>query len=162
MNDEPSTGQSTALKLMQATMRFNKAEFRQRKIEGVKMSELGLLFTIRKSVESGSSGLMVSEISHILRVTSPTVTQLIKGLEKKNWVERTMDEADRRVVRISLTKEGEEVVQKAVDSTLESFAGLVAYLGEGEGNRLADLLTKAYTYYESKTDLWGGGTGESC
>ncbi|MEC0242079.1 MarR family transcriptional regulator [Paenibacillus dokdonensis] len=162
MSDNSSVENNTALKLMQATMRFNKAEFRQRKIEGIKMSELGLLFSIKKSVKPGTIGLMVSEISHKLRVTSPTVTQLIKTMEKKNWVERTMDELDRRAVRISLTEEGEAVVQKAIDSTMESFSGLIDYLGHDEGNQLADLLTKAYTYYEAKADPSGGGTIETC
>lgn len=162
MSDYSSVENSTALKLMQATMRFNKAEFRQRKIVGVKMSELGLMFCIKKNVKTGTAGLMVSEISQILRVTSPTVTQLIKTMEKKQWVVRNMDELDRRAVRISLTAEGEEVVQKAIDSTLESFAGLIDYLGAEEGNQLADLLTKAYTYYESKADLSAGGAMETC
>ncbi|MDR0267089.1 MarR family transcriptional regulator [Paenibacillus sp.] len=162
MSDCSSADKSTALKLMQATLRFNKAEFRHRKIEGIKMSELGLLFTIKKNVKPGTTGLMVSEISNILRVTSPTVTQVIKSLEKKDWVVRTMDEVDRRAVRINLTEEGEKVVQKAIDSTIESFAGLIEYLGEEDGNRLADLLTKAYTYYESKVDLFGGGAPGLC
>ncbi|MWV46488.1 MarR family transcriptional regulator [Paenibacillus sp. HJL G12] len=162
MSEHSPVENSTALKLMQATMRFNKAEFRHRKIVGIKMSELGLLFSIKKNVKPGTTGLMVSEISHILRVTSPTVTQLIKSMEKKEWVERTMDELDRRAVRINLTEEGETVVQKAIDSTMESFAGLIDYLGEKEGNQLADLLTKAYTYYEAKADPSAGGAIETC
>ncbi|MEC0369560.1 MarR family winged helix-turn-helix transcriptional regulator [Paenibacillus chibensis] len=162
MSDYASVENASALKLMQATMRFNKAEFRQRKIVGIKMSELGLLFSIKKNVKTGTTGLMVSEISHILRVTSPTVTQLIKTMEKKGWIERTMDELDRRAVRISLTDEGEAVVEKAIESTMESFAGLIEYLGEEEGNQLAELLTKAYTYYESQAESSAGGAIEPC
>lgn len=162
MNDYSSVDNPSALKLMQATMRFNKAEFRQRKIVGVKMSELGLLFCIKKNVKPGTNGLMVSELSHLLRVTSPTVTQLIKTMEKKGWIERMMDEQDRRAVRISLTEEGEAMVQKAIDSTMESFTGLIDFLGEQEGNQLAELLTKAYTYYEAKADPPGEGEIEPC
>ncbi|GAB6991210.1 MarR family winged helix-turn-helix transcriptional regulator [Paenibacillus pini] len=143
---------TTAKKLMMAIMRFNKAGFRQRIIEGVKMSEMRLMFIVNKSKKQGTSGLKVSEISSMLGVTSPTVTQMIKSLESKEWIERTMDDEDRRAVRVNLTEKGDHIIRKVMGAMVESFDGLIEFMGEEDSNQLANLLTKAYMYYEENED----------
>lgn len=154
---------TTAHKLFQAMMRFNKAEFRHRSIEGVKPSELILMFCVKKKMKPDTAGLKVSEISELLGVTSPTVTQLLKSLEVKEWIDRSMDQLDRRAVRIKLSAKGEEVIKDAMESTEASFNGLIEYLGEEESDQLAELLIKAYEYYErQQQNLTQGGDNESC
>ncbi|OMF53274.1 hypothetical protein BK138_18940 [Paenibacillus rhizosphaerae] len=145
-------------------MRFNRGEFRHRVIEGLKMSEMGLMVLLMRHVEPDSPGLKVSEISAMLGVTSPTVTQFVKALEKKKWIVRTPDEADRRVVRIKLSEEGREAIIQARKATIHSFKGLVDHLGIEESEKLSELLTKAYKYYESKTqnDSSDGGEVPTC
>ncbi|OAB42836.1 MarR family winged helix-turn-helix transcriptional regulator [Paenibacillus glacialis] len=137
-----------AEKLFIAIKRFNKAGFSHNAIKGVKPSEVILMFCLQKKREPNTAGLRVSEISEILGVTSPTVTQLLKELDAKGFIERTMDQEDRRAVRIKLSKKGKEVVQEALALTEASFSGLIHYLGEEESNQLVDLLIKACQYYE--------------
>lgn len=137
-----------AEKLFIAIKRFNKAGLRHRAIEGVKPSEMMLMFCLQRRIKLNTVGLRVSEISDILDVTSPTVTQLLKELEVKGFVERTMDQKDRRAVLIRLSKKGEEVIQEAMAVTEASFSGLIQFLGEEESNQLADLLIKAHHYFE--------------
>ncbi len=154
----------TVVQLLQAVMRFNRGEFRHRVVEGLKLSEMGLMVLLMRHVEPGAPGLKVSEISSMLRVTSPTVTQFVKALEKKKWIERTPDEADRRVVRIRLSEEGRDVILQARKATIHSFRGLVDYLGIEESEKLSELLNKAYKYYESKKkdDSSDGGEVPTC
>ena len=83
----------------------------------------------------------------MLQVTSPTVTQLLKGLEANGLVERHIDPMDRRAVGITLTEKGEVITQKAMDAFVSSFEGLINYLGEEESNELAELLAKVFRYY---------------
>ncbi len=142
------TDNTTAHKLLQAFMQFNKAEWNRRTIEGHKPSEMTVMFCIKKKMKPNTPGMMVSEISSLLHVTSPTITQLIKGLETKGLVERTIDPSDRRAVRIKLTDKGEKVTAKAEAVFNLSFNGLISYLGEEESNLLADLLFKVFTYYK--------------
>jgi len=86
-----------------------------------------------------------------MKVAPPSVTQLVNKLETDGLVERLMDKEDRRAVRIKLTAQGEAITEKALDSIFESFNGLVVYLGEDKSNELADLLVKAFAYFnESK------------
>ena len=109
-----------------------------------------VLLCIKKQVDAESSGLMVSELSQYLHVTSPTVTQLVNSLKKSGLVERNMDLVDRRAVRIKLTEKGEEVAKKANDGFTASFTGLIAYLGEDQSNQLAELLSKSFEYFQEK------------
>lgn len=137
-----------AEKLFMAIKRFNKAGFRHRAIEGVKPSEMMLMFCLQKREKLKPEGLRVSEISEILDVTSPTVTQLLKELEVKGFIKRMMDQKDRRAVLIKLSSKGKEVILEAMAVTEASFNGLIQFLGEDESNQLADLLIKAHHYYE--------------
>lgn len=50
-----------------------------------------------------------------LRVTGPTVVRIIDALERKKLVFRTRDEADRRIVLVALTAEGERVQRDCAD-----------------------------------------------
>jgi DNA-binding MarR family transcriptional regulator len=78
------------------------------------------------------------------------VTQLIKGLEVRGLVERKADTIDRRAVGITLTEKGEKVTQKAKEHAIALFANLVEYLGEGQSQVLAELLSKVNTYFHEK------------
>ena len=152
-----------AQKLFEAMKRFNKAQFKQHKIEGVRRSEMILMFYVKKSSKSNTEGLKVSEISEMMGVTSPTVTQSLNALKAKGWIERTTDQNDRRVVRIKLSQDGEEVIRKAIQETEASFSELIQYLGEEESNKLAELLIKSYQFYEQKdTNLIQGGDDNIC
>src|SRR5438067_1126138 len=102
-----------AQKLFRAFMEFHKAQWHQRSIAGCKASEIRVLFCIKKGVKPDASEMKVSEISKRLHVTSPTITQLLKGLEVNGLIERHIDPADRRTVGITLTEKGEKVTQQA-------------------------------------------------
>jgi DNA-binding MarR family transcriptional regulator len=146
--DTAATATTTAQRLMRAFMQFGRAEWHQRSIMGYKPSEIRVLFCIKKGGKPGTSESTVSEISKLLHVTSPTVTQLIKGLEAEGLIERTTNLTDRRVVGIKLTEKGEEVTQRARKDFLESINGLIEYLGEEQSEQLAELLLKAFNYYK--------------
>jgi len=141
---------STAQKLFRAFMQFGKAQWHQRSIAGCTPGEIRVLFCIRRGVKPDAPDIKVSEISKLLHVTSPTVTQLLKGLEANALVERHIDPADRRAVGIVLTKKGELVTVQATDAFSSSLQGLVEYLGEEQSNQLAELLSRVIRYYSEK------------
>lgn len=140
----------SAQKLITAFMQFNRSGWHQRPIDSCKPSEIRVLFIIQKSEECTKHTIKVSEISKYLHVTSPTVTQLLKGLEMRGLVERKVDANDRRSVGITLTKKGEQITQKAREDVIASFTGLVEYLGEEQSQQLAKLLSKVNTYFHEK------------
>ncbi len=115
----------TAQKLMKTFMQFNKVEWHQRSIAGCTPSEIRLLFCISKGAKPDTPDMKVSEISKRLHVTSPTITQLLKGLEANGLIERHIDPTDRRAVGITLTEKGEMVTQQAAHTSSASIHGLI-------------------------------------
>ena len=90
----------------------------------------------------------MSEISNFLRITSPSVTQLVNNLADRGLVERSTDTEDRRVVRVRITDKGEKSLEKAAGAVHFLFEGLVEYLGEENTSQLAKLLSKVLTYFD--------------
>lgn len=153
------TAETTAEKLAQSLRQFHKAFILfnrtalHQNFGGCKQSEIGVLFLLKQARKPGVHDMKVSEISKMMRVTSPTVTQVLKSLEANGLIERHLDPADRRAVGIALTERGEEIAQQAEQTFLTSFQGLVEYLGDEQSNQLADLLYKASRYFrEQETD----------
>lgn len=142
---------TTAQHLLAAFKRFNRVAWHQESFMGCRPSEIQLLFCIKKGMtRSDAPAMKVSELSKYMHVTSPTVTQLLKGLEANGLVERHIDPTDRRAVRVQLTPRGEMVSQKAADAFFASFSGLVDHLGEERSNQLAELLTDAFVYFTER------------
>lgn len=141
-----------ARRLLEAFTKFRRLHKKQIPVSGLKSSEVWLLFCIKKMLSTESPGIKVSDISNAMDVAAPTITQLVNGLEKKGFVKRSMDEADRRAVRVRLTPKGEEIVTEASNAFYDSFNGLAQYLGEKQSNELAELLSKVYEYFNKVRD----------
>jgi DNA-binding MarR family transcriptional regulator len=144
-----STAQTLGQSLMQlnrSLMEFHKGRLQQT-FADCKPSEIRVLFIIKEHTKADAREMKVSEISKLLHVTSPSVTQLLKGLEADGLVERHIDPADRRAVGIVLTEKGRIVTGKAEEIFAASFRGLADYLGEEESSQLAELLTRAVHYF---------------
>jgi DNA-binding MarR family transcriptional regulator len=118
-----------------------------RPIGDLKPSEFMLLFRVRRC--SGEQGMKVTELSAQLRVTSPTVTQMVNALEAKGLLIRAKDENDGRVVRVKLTPEGSRVAQLVEDEFLSGLQGLIEHLGASRSRMLVELLDEVYRYFES-------------
>ena len=141
---------ATAQKLLQALDQFRRAKWHEQEtFAGCKPSEIRLLFCIKNGAKAGAP-MKVSEISKQMHVTSPTITQLLNGLEPNGFVERQIDPEDRRSVGIRLTEKGECVTERAWEGFLIALQGLIDYLGEEDSERLADLLFKVLHYIEER------------
>ena len=139
-----------ARNLMEAFTRFHRLKWRKSPVEGLKPSEIAVLFNIKKTVKPESPGVKVSDISNSLNVATPTITQLINSLEVDGFVERTMDKADRRAVRVNITTKGEGAINEASKSFSIFFNGLVEHLGEVKSNELAELLSEVFVYFDER------------
>lgn len=136
----------TAKELLDSFAQFRRLNWKHGAIEGLTRSEIMLLACLRRSAPD-DEGMKVSEISGVLRVASPTITQLVNDLEAQGYVERTMDKEDRRVVRVALTCKGQATIDKAWQTMLHSISGLVEYLGETDSQRLSELMSRVFTYF---------------
>jgi DNA-binding MarR family transcriptional regulator len=144
------TTTTTEHQLLRVLMQLKRLELNRQPIAGCKPSEIRVLFCVKKSTNLTLPEMKVSEISRRLQVTSPTITQLLKGLEANGLIERHIDTIDRRSVGVKLTPKGEAVAQQAMDTFLASMNGLIEYLGEEQSNQLAELLSKVFLYFSEK------------
>ena len=139
---------ATARKLLDVLVRFRRHGWQQAPLGGLTRGEVGTLFHIWKAGEEDEAGAKVSDISTLMNVAPPSVTQQLNGLEKQGDIERKMDSEDRRVVRVSLTSKGQIMLKEASDDFLTSITGLVNYLGEQDSLVLADLLVRVSDYFQ--------------
>ena len=61
----------------------------------------------------------VQDLAAVLRLEKSTVSRVLEGMVKKNWVKLVVDKADKRKRWVQLTKQGTEVLAK-VDTTANS------------------------------------------
>jgi len=57
----------------------------------------------------------VKELGEYLYLDSGTLTPVLKKLEQKGWVDRSRAKEDERILNVSLTIEGENLREKAVE-----------------------------------------------
>ncbi|MEK8129129.1 MarR family transcriptional regulator [Paenibacillus filicis] len=95
----------------------------------------------------GPQGLKASELSELLRVSSPTVSQMVNVLEARGLLERQADPSDRRVVRIRLSDAGLQATAEGERRMLEGMTGLIGHLGAERSSQLTGLLNDVGAYY---------------
>ena len=141
---------TTEQRLFLALTLLRRLSWHEHSIEGCKPSEIRVLFCIRKNNDVPGTEIKVSEISKRLHVTSPTITQLLNGLEANGLIERHVDAVDRRVVGITLTEKGEQVAQRAEQAFSGAMHELVEYLGEEQSKQLIELLYQIFRFFNEK------------
>ena len=152
-----------ARQLIRAVMHMSHAEWHERSVAGCTNSEIRVLMCLRHQATPEAHDLTVSQISKQLRVTSPAITQLLKGLEGRGLVKRLNDATDKRTVPFRLTEPGIAVTNRAICTFTQSIHGLMAYLGAEESEHLAALLTKMFYYFSERSAIvndsnWNGET----
>ena len=143
--DQPMT--LTDHKLFRALTQFKRLGWHQHSIAGCTPSEIRVLICIKGRGDSPMPQITVSEISKRLAVTPPTITQILNTLESRGLIERNMDRSDRRVIEVTLTKQGEKVTELAEGAFSAVMKRLIEYMGEDQSNQLADLLFKVFRYF---------------
>jgi DNA-binding MarR family transcriptional regulator len=136
--------------LVDVFQKFARADWRKKTMwGGLKASEIRMLVSVKQSNNKGTTGTTVSEISKLLQVTSPTVTQMLNSLIASGYMLRTSDKNDRRITEILLTEKGDQIAQKAVDRYRAIFTGMIDHLGKEQSDHLVDMLNQVFQYLES-------------
>ena len=88
----------------------------------------------------------LGELAAAERVRPPTMTSIVRGLEREGLVRREADRADGRIVRVRATAKGTRILQAARRRRVAHLAGRLAQLGETEVARIreaAELVERA-------------------
>ena len=82
-----------------------------RLISNITCAELSLLYhTAIHNKDTSHPQMTVAEAATALRVSVPAVSRTLKNLEKKGYIERVVNENDRRSVHICVTENGMSVL----------------------------------------------------
>ena len=106
------------------------------------LDEIGLTYTqyIAMLVLMEEKTCTLKDLGEKLFLDSGTLTPMLKNLESKGFIKRTRSSIDERVLEIKITKEGEDLKNRAdeIHSKLPQWQGLSL----GETKTLYNLLNK--------------------
>ncbi len=83
-------------------------QLRQRAVVDLTPSQTSALAALART-----GPLTLGELAGIERVQPPSITAVVTRLEEKGLVARRQDPADRRVVRVEMTKEGRKLLARS-------------------------------------------------
>ncbi len=68
-----------------------------------------------------------SDLSNLINLSRPAITQQVDNLTKLKLVTRQADQQDRRVVRIKLTDKGQDIITSYEEYVLAKYANILNY-----------------------------------
>jgi MarR family 2-MHQ and catechol resistance regulon transcriptional repressor len=82
------------------------------------------------------------ELGRKLLRSNPNMTAVLDNLERNGWIQRTRSAEDRRVVVVSLSREGQRVIEKVFPAHASHIAALMGVLSAEEQEQLGALCKK--------------------
>jgi DNA-binding MarR family transcriptional regulator len=82
------------------------------------------------------------DIAKCFSITMPSATALIDKLIEMKFVFRKNDETDRRIVKISLTKQGEKLLEEAMKQRMDKINKFLVSLSKKDKEDLLRILQK--------------------
>lgn len=129
------------------TEQFVDSLFRIKRISAGATSSIGINFGELIVLKNLDKNFNVSDIQKNLNISMPAVSQMLNSLQKRGYITREIDSADRRKILVSLTPEGKEVLQRAKESQKKFLESAMLKLGEEDAKqiirvigRLADIV----------------------
>ena len=93
------------------------------------------LICLRKNKE-----MQMKDFADYFSITMPTATSLVDKLIATNYATRKNDTKDRRIVKISITRQGERVLEEAMKHRANKLNKLLSYLSKQDKIELLRIL----------------------
>lgn len=81
------------------------------------------------------------DIAGYLRITAPSATAIVEALVKESFITRREDAKDRRLVRLSLSAKGKQVIAKTMQTRMKVLRGIVGSLSASDRRELKRILS---------------------
>ena len=91
---------------------------------------------------SQNQGITVGELADVLMMSSGSIAQLIERLTSKGWVRKKVDEKDKRIFHISLTKMGEKEIFKMEKIFQKKMTAMLSLISEEDSKQMLETLKK--------------------
>ena len=94
------------------------------------------------------STVKMGQSSEYLKVTRAAVSQVVRVLEEKGWVERVTPAHDRRRAYIQVTDTARQYMKECMMHMQENLQMFITLLGEEDARALVRILEKAIAFYQ--------------
>jgi DNA-binding MarR family transcriptional regulator len=128
------TAAATAREVLQAAMllmRSVSAHLRQTATHPLAPAQLGTLLKI------GAGPCTLSELARHQAVSLPTVSRSVDMLVRRGWVERTVDDTDRRQTLLGLTEQGRQKLADVKARAEQHIASKLSSMSASDRTELA-------------------------
>ena len=126
---------------------LSRIERHNQTVMGIKKSEARILLCVEFLNEEKKCKVNISEISKSLSITPPSTTEFVKNLINKGYLEKHIDQKDKRFIEITLTDEGKEIVKCLKEYFDSLFSGIIKRLGTEQSKLLIELLDIVNIYF---------------
>lgn len=123
--------------IIQKTLFSNSEEYFKEHF-GILTSEVDVL----AALYTHSGTLTPTQLYDLTIFSSGGMTKVLKRLEERNYIYRKQDEKDRRCMLVCITKDGEDLIKKALDGISKECELYFATLSKDELSMLNVLLKK--------------------
>ena len=104
---------------------LSRIERHNQTVMGIKKSEARILLCVEFLHEEKKCKVNISEISKSLSITPPSTTEFVKNLINKGYLEKHIDQKDKRFIEITLTDDGKEIVKGLKEYFDSLFSGII-------------------------------------
>jgi len=108
---------------------------------GLTLSQVTVLLLLK---EARGTTMPMGQIARELGVSLPTASGLVDRLHREGLVDRVVNDRDRRVVLVRLTRKGRTVIQRMLRLLSDLLTRLLAHLTEPEQESLAQAVERVF------------------
>jgi DNA-binding MarR family transcriptional regulator len=101
--------------------------------------------------------LTMSEVSQAMGLATSTMTRMIDQLVEKGFVQRTADPDDRRIVRVGLTPQGQQLSASLEKEYLEFYHLIMGEIREDELESILHVFDRINQAYEKAFQIYSAG-----
>jgi MarR family transcriptional repressor of emrRAB len=112
-----------------------------------------ILLRLLTEENKGNPAITPTYLSRCQNVSKNTISSLLRGLEDKGLINRTLDNADKRTFHIRLTESGRALILSCTPAHFAHLNYLVSDLNGEEKEQLVGLLRKLYLSLLSHSHL---------
>lgn len=138
-------------RLSRVTRLLERAQLGVFESHDLQAGEFDILATLLRS-DAGARGLTAGALANSSMVTSGAITNRLDRLVVKKLISRDVDPENRRTVRVSLTKAGTGVVNRALRDHVDNEEKLLSSLGSAQRGELEALLRQLLSAHEATTE----------
>ena len=139
---------------MQMFFRFRRNGLDYIKIADLNMTELFVMNSLSENLFNDGTRVDLAEIQNHTYVTKAAISKMFTSLEKKGYVIRETDRANRRKITVELTACGKKVVEDATEKADEVLDLVISRFGEEKVCQLISLMDQLSDITEALKSEW--------